>query len=1285
MSKEDLQRIREIPYNYTSFSDREIIIRYLGEETWKNIEELRGSRKTGRSARMLFEVLGDMWVLNRNPYLMEDLEKDVKRRRSFIDALNHRLEQFETRAYGNKKALLLFEEARRAVDKLSLSFDENVKLRKRVTKCLSKATRADNIDFGGLAKVAHATDATDWRVEHPFVVITPDREDEVAPIVKACIKAGLTIIPRGGGTGYTGSAVPLDGKSAVINTEKLDQISEVEYKDLPGVEGNIPTVHVGAGVVTRRVSDLAETKGLAFAVDPTSQDASTIGGNIAMNAGGKKAVLWGTTLDNLVSWKMVMPNATWLEVERLDHNLGKIHDVEEASFRISRFDTDGKTPLGQPEILKIPSSAFRKKGLGKDVTNKFLGGLPGVQKEGCDGLVTSARFVLHRMPEQARTLCLEFFGTDLSKSVPAIVEIKDYLEGRKDVILSGLEHLDERYVKAVKYSTKAARRELPKMLLFADIAGDSGDAVDEAAQEIVRLVKAREGEGFIASSAEARKHFWHDRSRTAAISAHTNAFKINEDVVIPLDRLAEYSRAIERINIEQSISNKIRIVDSVFDYLEGDMPEISQVEDFDESDENKAIIDAKKAQAKEIAQKSRHRWQAILDRLDDKAKICTDLLHDKEKSLICDGDLLIDLLLRRDLRISCRKEVDESLFEVFSGRTMAAVRKRFEDMHTDIRDERIFVALHMHAGDGNIHTNIPVHSQNYEMLHEAEKIVDRIMKLAHSLGGVISGEHGIGITKFQYLAPEKIADFVAYKEKVDPNGHFNKGKLMPGSSLKAAYTPSLKLVEQEAIILEESELGSLNDDVKHCLRCGKCKPVCMTHVPRANLLYSPRNKILANGLITEAFLYEEQTRRGISLKHFDDMADVADHCTVCHKCLTPCPVNIDFGDVTIGLRKVLTDKKKKRRSPAERAAFTFLNMRSPMAIHLMRKGMAVWGFKASNAAFKVVKKLGLKGKKGDIPAASTCRPGVMKQGLNTVKWPLRVDVPAKAARELLGVEDPDVIPILRNPQKVTEDSDAVFYFPGCGSERLYSDISLATLAMLAESGAETILPPGYLCCGYPQRAAGLKAKSQSLIMENRVLFHRLANTLNYMDIKTVLVSCGTCLDQLLTYEFEKIFPGCRLMDIHEYLMEKGIRLEENSNENYLYHDPCHTPSKIYQPIDVASKLLGKDVLLSERCCGEAGTLAVSRPDISNQLRFRKVEELEKGITKLTGNKSANKGEVKLLTSCPACLQGLSRYEDDTGVKAAFLVIELAKKHIGENWKQSFLNIIRKDGLEKVLL
>ena len=126
--------------------------------------------------------------------------------------------------------------------------------------------------------------------------------------------------------------------------------------------------------------------------------------------------------------------------------------------------------------------------------------------------------------------------------------------------MAGLEHLDERYIKAVGYSTKAARTERPKMILIADIASDIESHVGEAASKVVQLANKRNGEGFIAVSAEARKRFWLDRARTAAIAKHTNAFKINEDVVIPLDKLGEYSNGIDRINIELSIQNKLKLI-----------------------------------------------------------------------------------------------------------------------------------------------------------------------------------------------------------------------------------------------------------------------------------------------------------------------------------------------------------------------------------------------------------------------------------------------------------------------------------------------------------------------------------------------------------------------------------------------------------------------------------------------------------------------------------------------------------------------------------------------------
>ncbi|MCB4359964.1 DUF3683 domain-containing protein [Quatrionicoccus australiensis] len=1288
-------RLREIPYNYTSFSDREIVIRLLGADNWAVLDELRSERVTGRSARMLYEVLGDIWVVQRNPYLEDDLLDNRERRDALVSALRHRLSEVEKRRAESAqedsvraaRVKRLVEAAHEAVNRFEARFGETIDLRRKVLKYLGKHTRKDNIAFDGLARVSHVTDATDWRVEYPFVVLYPDTEEEIGHLVRGCIEAGLTIIPRGGGTGYTGGAVPLTPYSAVINTEKLIDIGPVEELVLAGHETPYATIRTGAGVVTDRVAEAASLAGRVFAVDPTSASASCIGGNIAMNAGGKKAVLWGTALDNLAWWKMVDPDGNWLEVERVNHNYGKIHEQENVEFRLKRFDPSGKKLLGE-EVLTMPGAACRKVGLGKDVTDKFLGGVPGVQKEGTDGIIVAARWVLHKMPPVTRTVCLEFFG-QVREAVPAIVEITDYFKPggaglAAGVQLAGLEHLDERYVKAVGYATKAKRHGRPKMVLLGDLVGHDENAVMAAASEVVRMCNVRGAEGFIAVNAETRKKFWLDRSRTAAISRHTNAFKVNEDVVIPLPRMGDYCDGIERINIELSTQNKLALCDALSEFLKGELP----LHRGDTTLDTDVLIGDRRQAALDYVEAVRLRWEWLLDNLDlplaeAESRFLSYGVQAGELSNRAENPRLFHRLQDYSVRVSWKQELHSRLSKIFDGSVYRPIIERIEAIHKETLRARVFVALHMHAGDGNVHTNIPVNSDNYEMLQTANKAVERIMHLARSLNGVISGEHGIGITKLEFLTDAEIAPFRAYKQKVDPHNHFNKGKLMPGGDMGNAYTPSFSLLGTESLIMEQSEIGKISDMVKDCLRCGKCKPVCSTHVPRANLLYSPRNKILATSLLVEAFLYEEQTRRGISLKHFDEFNDVADHCTVCHRCVKPCPVDIDFGDVSVAMRNFLRKQDKKRFSPGTVAAMTYLNLKDPATIKLMRGVMMDFGFKAQRLAHKAAKALGLIQDSRAHPPATLGAPSVKTQVIHFLNRPMPGNLPKRTSRALLDIEDAEVIPVIRNPQKTTEDSDAVFYFPGCGSERLFSQVGLATQAMLYEIGATTVLPPGYLCCGYPQTSSGDEDKGQKITTDNRVLFHRVANTLNYLDIKTVIVSCGTCMDQLQKYQFEKIFPGCRLLDIHEYLMEKGVKLEGVEGTRYMYHDPCHTPMKAYAPLAVTKALMGQDVPLTDRCCGDSGSFAYSRPDIATQVKFRKQEEIEKGATALRADGFT--GDVKILTSCPACLQGLSRYDDDAGTKADYIVVEMAKHLLGENWMVQYVDRANNGGIERVLL
>ena len=246
--------------------------------------------------------------------------------------------------------------------------------------------------------------------------------------------------------------------------------------------------------------------------------------------------------------------------------------------------------------------------------------------------------------------------------------------------------------------------------------------------------------------------------------------------------------------------------------------------------------------------------------------------------------------------------------------------------------------------------------------------------------------------------------------------------------------------------------------------------------------------------------------------------------------------------------------------------------------------------------------------------------------------------------------------------------------------------------MLWHVGVQTVLPPGYLCCGYPQRGAGQYDRAEKMITDNRVLFHRVANTLNYLDIRTVVVSCGTCYDQLQGYQFDRIFPGCRIVDIHEFLMEKGVRLDAATGARYLYHDPCHSPIREHAPLKVVNALLNDSlngwVGKNDRCCGESGTLAVSRPDISTQVRFRKEEELRRdadALRALPASAGGFAGPVKVLTSCPSCLQGIARYEEDASVEADYVVIELARHILGEDWLQAYVRRANDGGIERVLV
>jgi len=1265
------ENIREIPYNYTSYSDREIVLRFLGEQAWDDLNALRAKRRTGRSARKLFEILGDVWVLSRNVYLKNDLLKNKKRLKAMQTLHNDRLNRIEATAEDNARVMRIVAATRRMLDDQQRWFIETPGKRKSAARAFARHTHANNVHFDAFTLTHSATDATDWRQEHPFCVLTPDSAEEIPGLINVARELGMTVIPRGGGTGLCGGSVPLHADTVMINVEKLDGFGPVEERDI-GKGRKARTITAQAGAVTGKV--MQASLPYVFATDPTSLWACTIGGNVASNAGGKHAVIWGTCVDNLLSYRMVTPDGNWLLVERIEHNMGRIDPEGEARFRLSRFAGDGKTPLGEPEELVIAGSVFRREGLGKDVTRKALGGLPGVQKEGVDGFITEATFILHQPYAHTHTVCCEFYGQELSAATRAMVEIKEHVDALPGVHLEGLEHFDQKYVKAIDYKAKSSRRDRPRVVLLIDVSGDEQRDVAAACSDICRITSTGNGEGFIAMQPADRKRFWDDRGRMAAIARHTRAFKLNEDVVIPLQHLSEYNDFIEHLNIENSLSNKLEAMNSIAAMLDKVSACVTAndklvMEELDV--ENAAFFTDKLDQCRQTVREAEARWSAFLTGLDQPAGNCASWLESVPHS---PDETLFRVMQRGAMRVSYRREVEAVLMDLL--RSHPVLLGKLQDCHKKALSRRIVIATHMHAGDGNVHTNVPVNSNDYQMMQHAHHAVEQFMAKAVELEGVISGEHGIGITKLPYMQAEWLDEMAVYKQQVDPSGLFNRGKLLPGTDLTFTYTPSFNLLEMEAVILEAADLTALSEEISPCLRCGKCKPVCNTHFPRSSMLYSPRNKIQATGAIIEAFLYESQTGNGISFEQFAGLGDVADHCTICHKCESPCPVNIDFGMVTERMRGILKDKGQARFSLGSKLAMLFLVTKNPDTVNLMRKTVIGWGYAGHRLLHKLAKAVGLV---QEIPAAKRNLTGVAAQVINFVERPLP-NLPLDTARSTLGIDgrNKNEIPILRDPVKA--NGRAVFYFPGCGSERLFSQVGLATQAMLYDLGLNVVLPPSYLCCGYPSTASGDHARGDQITYDNRVLFHRLKNALSYLDFEAVIVSCGTCYDQLTRYRLEQVFPGAPLIDIHEYLVTQDVCADGVEGQQYLYHEPCHTPLKRHGSESAISSLLKAPSVASAECCGEAGTLAVASPAIAGKIRARKEEEMEKAKAKLT-----TQADAKILTSCPSCLQGLSRLEGETGVAADYIVVELAKRLHGDNWQDDFVSRVKNGGIERVLM
>ncbi|MBA3010412.1 MAG: DUF3683 domain-containing protein [Proteobacteria bacterium] len=1192
---------RKIPYNYTSADDDQIIDHLFGSDFLEQIRSLETQKGTGRSSRLLHRFMGDLFIIQRNPFLFQELvEHPLQRKRLFAEFEN----DFNTIQENATHAAVLgvLKTCKQALACLCRQIKSITADQHRIMRYLGPVIGKKNIYFDPFNITAHTTDATDWRRFSPIAVLRPDREKQVPLLIKKIKALGFCIIPRGAGTGLTGGATPLAQSCVIINTEKLNRISPIGYAT--NHQGQTyASIELEAGVITQDAMDAAKACDLIFATDPTSAWACTIGGNLSENAGGKTAVLFGTAIDNVLSYKMTLPDGRSYTIERKDHPLRKILPEDTLVFHIK----DDRNQL--KETIRLTGDQIRKKGLGKDVTNKTLNGLPGIQKEGCDGIITSASFLLYPAFKFKRTCCVEFFGNDMTEAGQVITAIANTFTSQRlsdpsplFPSLMALEHFDEEYIKAIKYKTKQSVGDRLKAVLLIDMVSNDSQALDRGIATLGEILSPFDKTGVtIAKDTTEARRFWDDRKRLGAIAAHTNAFKLNEDIVLPIDSLADFVRYIDRANLEEKKYNQTCIIQDIVSYLDKAIP-LADPE----------WLSKKIGRAKDLAYATRKKLEiASRDALEA-------AIHSK----------------------NFYQQVTESL------RGYSRLLENIEKIYKTTSSRLIVIATHMHAGDGNVHVNIPVLSNDRDMMERANKAADKVMGKAISLNGVVSGEHGIGITKFKYLDQAIVDEFTAYRKDIDPGGMMNPGKLMETNIINKVFTPSFNLLELEARILKHGSLSHLALNIANCVRCGKCKPLCPVFYPAQNMFFHPRNKNLAIGALIEALLYITQRTQSTGFKILKNLEEIADHCTICHKCLIKCPVNIDSGNIAVEERTILKNMKFKHTPLSTQLTLKYLATKNEPANKILRTTLLGAGGFLQRSGVRLKSPFSFIKPIRETRTFQLLQTPVSNAGIHT----LRSYLPRAHKNQA----------ILMEPRQRAVST--VFYFPGCGSERLFSRISMASIFLLLSNNHRVILPPPYLCCGYPLKVNAKKKGFDRIFLENIIILTQIRDMFHDLKFDACIVSCGTCMESLNELGAPAVFD-CNIKDISGYILDNTPGI--SSDNTYLYHAPCHDSLE-----DTAvSRLNDRGIRVNPipHCCSEAGTLAISRPDISHAMFLRKKTALAEGVVLETGSKKR-----KILTNCPSCIQGLGR---QAKLEPVHLAEELSLLTGGKDWIQTFKELI----------
>ena len=1064
--------------------------------------------------------------------------------------------------------------------------------RERLLDALSEILPAECIHREPAALVANATDATDLRMELPLLVVEPDTTEQVAALVRLANDLKFALIPRGGGSGMTGGAVPARKRAVVVSMTRLTRIGPIDLDSM--------TVACQAGALTQQVIDAVERAGALFSIDPASKQASSIGGNISENAGGPSAFEYGTTLDNLLCWKMVAPTGEIISVERENHPRHKILPDETAVFAVK--DVSG----GVRNVVHLRGDEIRLPGLGKDVTNKALGGLPGMQKEGVDGIITEACFIIHKRPRHSRVMVLEFFGRSMHPAalvVRDLVALRNRIREQGDYVhLSALEEFNAKYVQAIDYKRKSQKFEgLPISVIILQADGDDPYLLDKCVGEIVSVAETKENVDIIvAQDAREADLFWEDRHRLSVIARRTSGFKLNEDVVIPMERIPDFALFLEQINLEYAARAYRHALQEV-----GRLPGFP-MEDKEFNREFSRASSAASGNVSAAELSDNELYAQALDYLDGFA------------------------------------------------RSYPHLARKIESIRAQMEASRIIVASHMHAGDGNCHVNIPVNSNDARMLEEAEEAAARVMAECQEMGGEVSGEHGIGITKIAFLGPDKMEALRRFKERVDPRDVMNPAKLVHRELPVRPFTFSFNRLINDirASGLPDKEiLISLLSAVQVCTRCGKCKLVCAMSYPERSLQYHPRNKNMVLGMLLEAVYYSQINSGRIEERLLHELRDLVEHCTACGRCTANCPMKIASGEVALSLRAML-DHEGASGHPLKERALSWLVRDIPARAPKAAK-LASVGQKMQNRLLDFVPNFWQQRMQNPLFSGRGPKTGYTNLYESLKLHRGSVFAPADTAGEPLLKPDRGEA----SPQAETlpgAGRDLALYFPGCGGALFFDRIGLSSIMLLLKAGICVAVPPRHLCCGFPLLAAGMDTAFEDNLAQNRQYLAAMLRNLGRQgfNCRWLVTACGSCRDGLERLGLQESFPQLELADVSQLVLPRLPQLKEvaaqgkdeasaGEKKAALYHASCHCEwagvnknKGQRQLVSALEAFSGQSLTFSPGCCGESGMGAMTSPEIYNLLRQRKRESLASAFAE------AQDGPV--LVGCPSCKIGIGR-------------------------------------------